>query len=145
MELLKIESIRTGEKFYFTGLQQCADFLDVSYNTIRMWNNGVTKTCRGFKSIEWIDSNYVISGKINLPYNRNPENDLTVCNELEVTEGYQDSLTNMNYTEMLDLAISIIQMEKLEHIKSLIEDEYVKKPTILEPIKSIIRIEKSNK
>ena len=51
--------------WYFTGLQECADFLKVSYNTIRMGNKGVTKTCRGFTSIEWIEDDNIISRFIN--------------------------------------------------------------------------------
>jgi hypothetical protein len=64
MRLLMIESDAKGI-WYFTGLQECADFLKVSYNTIRMWNKGVTKTCRGFTSIEWIEDDNIISRFIN--------------------------------------------------------------------------------
>ena len=64
MKLLMIESDEKG-KWYFTGLQECANFLTVSYNTMRLWKLGVTKTCRGFKSIEWIESGDVLSRYIN--------------------------------------------------------------------------------
>ena len=64
MRLLMIESDEKGT-WYFTGLQECANFLNVSYNTMRLWNLGVTKTCRGFKSIEWIESGDVLSRYIN--------------------------------------------------------------------------------
>jgi hypothetical protein len=30
-----------------------------------MWNKGVTKTCKGFTSIEWIESDDVLSRYIN--------------------------------------------------------------------------------
>ena len=64
MKLLMIESDEKGI-WYFTGLQDCADFLGVSYNTVRLWNIGVTKTCRGFTSLEWIESGDVLSRYIN--------------------------------------------------------------------------------
>lgn len=64
MKLLMIESDEKGI-WYFTGLQECADFLGVSYNTMRMWNKGVTKTCKGFTSLEWIESDDVLSRYIN--------------------------------------------------------------------------------
>ena len=32
---------------------------------MRLWNLGVTKTCRGFKSIKWIESGDVLSRYIN--------------------------------------------------------------------------------
>ena len=64
MKLLMIESDEKGI-WYFTGLQECANFLNVSYNTMRLWNLGVTKSCRGFKSIKWIESGDVLSRYIN--------------------------------------------------------------------------------
>ena len=53
MKLLMIESDAKGI-WYSTGKQECADFLGVSYNAITLWLKGLNKTCRGFKSIEWI-------------------------------------------------------------------------------------------
>lgn len=64
MRLLMIESYEKGI-WYFTGIQECANFLDVSYNAINYWLKGVSKTCRGFESIEWIESDDVISRYIN--------------------------------------------------------------------------------
>ena len=64
MKLLMIESDAKGI-WYFTGKQECADFLGVSYNAITLWLKGLNKTCRGFKSIEWIESGDVLSRYIN--------------------------------------------------------------------------------
>lgn len=64
MKLLMIESDAKGI-WYFTGKQECADFLGVSYNAITLWLKGLNKTCRGFKYIEWIESGDVLSRYIN--------------------------------------------------------------------------------
>lgn len=64
MRLLMIESYEKGI-WYFTGIQECANFLDVSYNAVNYWLKGMSKTCRGFESIEWIESDDVISRYIN--------------------------------------------------------------------------------
>ena len=54
MKLLMIESDEKGI-WYFTGLQECANFLNVSYNTMRLWNLGVTKKCKKYKTIKSIE------------------------------------------------------------------------------------------
>ena len=64
MKLLMIESDDKGI-WYFTGKQECSDFLGVSYNAIKLWLKGFNKTCRGFKSTEWTDSDDVLSRYIN--------------------------------------------------------------------------------
>ena len=60
MKLLMIESDAKGI-WYFTGKQECADFLGVSYNAITLWLKGLNKTCRGFKAIEQNESGDVLS------------------------------------------------------------------------------------
>ena len=45
--------------------KNAADQIRVSYNAITLWQKGVNKTCRGFKSIEWIESGDVLSRYIN--------------------------------------------------------------------------------
>ena len=64
MKLLMIESKDKGT-WYFTGIQQCADFLDVSYNAVNYWLKGVAKTCKGFNHFEWVDSFDVFHVHIN--------------------------------------------------------------------------------
>lgn len=64
MRLLKIEKDEQT-RWYFTGIQECANYLNVSYNAINFWLKGVTKTCKGFRHIEWIESGDILSRYIN--------------------------------------------------------------------------------
>ena len=64
MRLLMIESDAKGI-WYFTSIQDCADFLDVTYQAIHYWIRGVNKTCKGFTSIEWIEDDNIITRFIN--------------------------------------------------------------------------------
>lgn len=64
MRLLMIESDAKGI-WYFTSIQDCADFLDVTYQAVYYWAKGIYKNCKGFTSIEWIEDDNIISRFIN--------------------------------------------------------------------------------